>query len=172
MDVLMYIQVTPHLEWYITNITSLRTFTICAMVHLQMTLFSEWFITNVTGIWAFSTIMHWCAFRWPCLLNYLLQTAQVQGRAPLCMCSCCFRHLSKLNDFLQMLQIFRCSPLHMCWWLDISLVPAWFINIIVIQVPSPTYTLLSWHSTLLTECCITHIHGTWTIHSRDMLMFI
>jgi len=145
--------------------------------------------------------MWWCLLRLPCYLNVLLHTtqvyshsprctswcmfivqsvndllhiSQVYGCSPLCLLWCIFRWHSTLNDLQHASQAYRHSPLYMCWCIfKIILLPEWLITHITgIQVLSTTDTLPSLHSTMLPECCITLITGSWITHIRYVLILI
>ena len=143
----MQIQSILLLEWLITNITVIHTFSnMSALVHLQIALFTEWFITNVTGIWTF-LIMYAMMFR---------QTTLYRER-----------FITNITG------IWTFSTMYALMNLQSTLPKEWLItNIARIWTFSTMHALMCLQVTLHSEWLITNITGIWTFSTMRALMYL
>ena len=91
-----------------------------------------------------------CLFNWICRLKASLHTSQRHGHLLLPVLWCAPILPMKVNVLLHQTQVYRHAPLCACMW----------------------GMLMCLHTSLLTECCISHITGTRTLSTMHVQMHL
>jgi hypothetical protein len=133
----------PPTKWFITNITHVRTSTMCALTYLHITFVSECFISHITGKWMLSIM---CA-------QMRLHITQIT--------ECFFTHITRIW-MLSIMCVLMCH--------HVTLVTECFVTYITtIWLLSTLCALVCLIITLITKCFITLNTGIWTLSTMYAL---